>query len=179
MPTVGTLRSRLALAALLAGCSTSAAPVGGCPRFVSEANLSSPSVSFANDVMPIFQATCGIGGESCHGDPSVTQDFRPLPFLGYYDSDGGATAFPTVRDGLVGVLSSENILMNLVTAGDPTKSFLMHKMDGDQCTLIPQCMTGNSPRPNCGSSMPYQTDLLDVGSRDTIRRWIQQGALDN
>jgi hypothetical protein len=85
-----------------------------------------------------------------------------------------------VLGGLVGVKSTEDLSMNLVTAGDPAQSFLMHKMDGDQCTLVSQCMMGNSFRPNCGVFMPYQAPtLLDVPTRDTVRRWIAQGAKDN
>lgn len=128
--------------------------------------------------MPIFQASCAIGGASCHGDPTVVASSRP--FLGYFGnpSDAGATA--SVRTGLVGVKSSEDLSMNFVTAGDPAQSFLMHKMDGDQCTLIPECMMPGSYRPNCGVFMPYQAaSILDVAARDVVRRWIGQGAPDN
>ena len=70
--------------------------------------------------------------------------------------------------------------MNFVTAGDPAQSFLMHKMDGDQCTLIPECMVPGSYRPNCGVFMPYQAaSILDVAARDVVRRWIGQGAQNN
>jgi hypothetical protein len=64
--------------------------------------------------------------------------------------------------------------MAYVKAGDPSQSFLMRKMDGDQCVLDAQCagMT-------CQTSMPQNLPLLDVAPRDVVRRWIAQGAADN
>ena len=127
--------------------------------------------------MPIFQSSCGLT-ESCHGDPSVVSESRP--FLGYSNPDGGASFLQMVLAGIVGVKSTEDLSMNLITPGDPAQSFLMHKMDDDQCTLITECMVGHSFRPNCGVFMPYQfPDVLDADARDTVRRWIKQGAQDN
>ena len=144
---------------------------------MSATDLLTPSVSFGNDVKPILQASCAIGGASCHGDPTVLASSRP--FLGFADhADAGTDT--SVIDGLVGVKSSEDPSMNLVTAGDPAHSFLMHKMDGDQCTLISECMVAGSHRPNCGVFMPYQApSILDVARRDVVRRWIGQGAQGN
>jgi hypothetical protein len=172
------------LTILLCACaSSSSSPdaggaAGGCPPYVSTADLSTPIVSLRGDVMPIFERSCAIGGGSCHGDPTVVANARP--FLGYSGADGGSQVPQAIRSGLVGVKSGEDLLMSLVTAGDPTKSFLMHKMDGDQCTLIQECMVGVSYRPNCGVFMPYQAPtILDMSTRDTVRRWIEQGAADN
>ena len=185
MTRVGTQRAALILHSLacLTACSSSpsapdAQASGGCPAYVSTANLSTPIVSFGSDVLPIFERACAVGGGSCHGDASAVANARP--FLGYFGGDGGADVMQAVRVGLVGVKSGEDLMMNLVTAGDPIRSFLMHKMDGDQCTLIKECMVGASYRPNCGVFMPYQApDLLDVSTRDTVRRWIAQGAAEN
>jgi hypothetical protein len=170
-------------AGVSSGCASSpavsdAATAGGCPPYVSNADLSTPMVSFNTGVMPIFQVRCASGGANCHGDPSVRAVARP--FLGYPDRDADAGTVASVLDGLVGVKSGEDPSMNLVTAGDPALSFLMHKMDGDQCTLIAQCMVPGSYRPNCGVFMPYQApSILDVTTRDVVRRWIKQGAQDN
>lgn len=166
---------------VMAACSSSAsnsdAGAGGCQPYVSTANLDTPVVSFAADVMPILSGTCAVNA-SCHGDPSVVAEGRPL--LGYGSADAGMAAAQTILDGLVGVKSSEDLSMNRITAGDPSQSFLMHKLDDDQCTLIAQCMMGTSLRPNCGVFMPYQyPDILDVSTRDVIRRWIHQGARNN
>jgi hypothetical protein len=97
--------------------------------------------------------------------------------------------------------------MPFVTPNDPSNSFLMHKMDDDQCTLS-NCVVNNVPvldqldypgGPNspsnwCGQSMPYNAALLPASpacggsqdctatpsyARDTVRLWIAQGALNN
>jgi len=65
--------------------------------------------------------------------------------------------------------------MPLVTASDPSKSYLMHKLDGDQCQYNAEC-SGQS----CLSLMPSGgTQLLPVATRDVVRRWIAQGAQNN
>jgi hypothetical protein len=178
-----TVLAASALAGLSLGCASSstaadAGTSGGCPRYVSNADLSTP-ILFETDVLsPIFEATCAAGGQSCHGDPSVVSSARP--FLGYFDHRADAGTAGSVLGGLVGVKSMEDPSMNLVTAGDPEQSFLMHKMDGDQCTLIEQCMVTGSSRPNCGVFMPYQApSTLDVAQRDAVRGWIKQGAKIN
>jgi hypothetical protein len=157
----------------------------GCTAYTSTASLTSPTVSFKTDVLPLFQRSCGISGGTCHGmyqggqqnlylaEPSSNMDG---------DGDGGA-----ILMGLVGVKSVEDPTMNLVTAGDLTTSFLMHKMDGDQCTLETSCeaadgaiITGTATVTTpCGSAMPYLNPLLAVSDRDTVRRWIAQGAMNN
>ena len=169
------------LSGALGACSSAttvasdAGAVGLCPPNVADADLSKPTVSFAADIMPIFQQSCALPGGNCHGDPSVVSSFRPL--LGSSDGDAGVGTRQSVWNGLVGVKSGEDLAMNLITPGDPAASFLMHKVDGDQSMLISECMVPGSHRPNCGAFMPYQAPaILAVSTRDTIRRWIQQGA---
>ena len=53
-----------------------------------------------------------------------------------------------VYSGLVGKDASvpvEENCMPYVTAGDPTRSYLMHKLDGDMC-VVDCCITNNTPR---------------------------------
>jgi hypothetical protein len=69
--------------------------------------------------------------------------------------------------------------MNFVKAGDPENSFLMLKLDGDQCLHDSQCVKGT-----CGGVMPLDNakpfdNQLPVSERDTFRRWISQGAKQN
>ncbi|HLK37996.1 MAG TPA: hypothetical protein VKU41_14645 [Polyangiaceae bacterium] len=166
-----------------AGCSpastatdTPAGTGGGCPAYVSAADLSKPATSLARDVLPIFSAHCAVGGASCHGDPSVVAQARPLLGVGASDASPAEVA-SAIFGGLVGVKSSEDLSMDLVAAGDPEQSFLMHKMDGDQCRFISECMVDGSYRPNCGVFMPYQAPtVIDPSLRDVVRRWIAQGA---
>lgn len=156
------------------GGSGSGGGDAGCQAYTSDADLTMPTVSFANQIMPVFQASCGIAGATCHGNPNVASMGRP--FLDY--PDGGANA-GMVLAAIVGKPSTEDPQMDVIKAGDPANSFLMHKLDGDQCTLAAACAKGGSPYPDCGLQMPYSSPPLDQATRDTIRRWIAQGASNN
>ena len=97
--------------------------------------------------------------------------------------------------------------MPFVTPGDPAHSYIMRKLDGDQCTLTASCVMNNVPVATmqdtpgtagvsnwCGASMPLNSDPVPNGpacggtdnckdplkfSRNTIRAWIAQGAPNN
>jgi hypothetical protein len=127
----------------------------------------SPAVSFKNDVLPILTFSCTF--KACHGTMSG-------PNNGIYlgEHPPMTTANPSAIVTALLKPSGELPSMPYVTPNDPGKSFLMHKMDGDQCTLDMQCAGGS-----CGSSMPTGSPLLEVDKRDTVRRWIAQGAKDN
>ncbi len=64
--------------------------------------------------------------------------------------------------------------MKLIEPGDPAKSFLMRKLDGDACMFDAVCVNGS-----CGESMPQKSELIDPATRDAVRRWIHQGAKEN
>jgi hypothetical protein len=98
------------------------------------------------------------------------------PYLGNFD---GGTDASTVVQGLVGVTSNEDPTMVTVVAGDPGNSYLMHKLDGDQCTLASACASSKTQYTDCGQQMPYSSPPLDEPTRDIIRRWIAQGAKNN
>jgi hypothetical protein len=145
----------------------------GCTAYeVPDADLTTPTVAFAKDVLPTFQRSCGIAGATCHGSTSVVKvDQRP--YLGQFD---GGTDAAVVVNGLVGVQSPEDPSGVIVKAGDPANSYLMHKLDGDQCIFAPQCAQSQTQYNDCGQQMPYSSSALDQPTRDTIRRWIAQGA---
>jgi hypothetical protein len=195
-----------------------------CVQFTDDAGLTAPVVSFKKDVMPVFEHSCGLSG-SCHGD--TTDVAQRGIFLGCdvnYPSPSTTTCTLTtdptqqVYAGLVGSADGgadsglyvplEESCMPFVTAGSPTMSYLMHKMDGDQCILT--CCTPDNIAVNaaevqtenltvsgngwCGQFMPYNVALLTLGpvcggtsdctsavvaTRDTVRAWIAQGALNN
>jgi hypothetical protein len=155
---------------------TTTAGDGACPDPAdkSDADLTTPQVSFASDIMPIFQMSCGIGGQACHGATSAAQG-EGL-FLGYFD---GGTDPSQVHALLVGVPSQEDPQMNRVTAGQPSKSYLWQKVDNLQCNQVSACAAGGSMYPNCGSSKPYDNPPLDAPTLDKIQRWIAQGANAN
>jgi hypothetical protein len=172
--------------ALVQGCSAYAPPAG--------TDLTTPTVSFRNDVLPIMAVTCALS--DCHaypGDPQ-TEDLILGVAEGGVDEDSGTTtadggadggdvdAGPTIVPGtasaivanIVGVSSKELTTMNRVTASDPSNSFLQHKIDGDNCLYTTQCVDQS-----CGDQMPDKSDQLSEASRLIIRRWIAQGAKDN
>ena len=156
---VGSLLSMLAFAVPLAGCPGETE--GTCKDYSppSSFDAQSPTVSFAKDVMPIFAQSCAF--TSCHGSPTGSTNGV---FLGGGDAK-------RVHEAIVEVPSTKLPTMSFVKAGDPRESFLLRKVDGSQCALNAQC-TGSS----CGDSMPHNDDALPLELRDTIRRWIAQGA---
>jgi hypothetical protein len=164
---------------------------GLTPDFTSCAPLTKPTVSFGKDIVPIFETKCGVNA-SCHGDPVA-----PLvgqPFLGL--AKGGTDPSMVIR-GIVGVRSPEAPSVDIVKPGDPANSYMMHKLDGDQCQFASACNAQNMIAwTACGLQMPIDSVIplcLDsqaecvsqqalakqYGYRDQIRRWIAQGAANN
>ena len=137
---------------------------GSCQPYVVPAgtDLMTPAVTFSTNVMgQVFVNNCGTS--SCHGDK---------PGMGGLFLGASAADAATVYAEIVGKNSSELTSMPFVTAGDPSKSYLMHKMDGDQCQFDAECVA-----PSCLAAMPNgATMLLPVAYRDIVRRWIAQGA---
>lgn len=139
----------LALVVASTGCSSS-----------DDNNTPSGPVSFRNDVAPVLRNTCGLSN-SCHGSGST----NGVLFAG----DPA-----TVRASLVNVKAPQLSTMNFVTPGDPSQSYLIHKLDGDQKQFSADCTIAD-----CGTQMPQGQPALAPSVRDTIRRWITEGAADN
>jgi hypothetical protein len=141
-----------------------------CAAYVVPAgtDLLQPAVSFRSDVMKLFNASCG--ASTCHGTTSAPQGNL---FLGLESARGADAAM--VRAGLVGRAAGELPSMSLVTAGDPGRSYLMHKLDADQCLFASGCSGGD-----CQAFMPSgAAQSLPVATRDVVRRWIASGAADD
>ncbi len=145
---------------VVASCSSSSDSGTACTEYKSTIDLQNPQVSMKTNVMPILQQSCMFS--SCHGGGSgkITM------------TSGDSTK---TRAALVDVPAPEMPSMKIVATGDPSNSWLMKKVDGDVCLFKGKCVDD----PNCADTMPQGNDLLDVGSRDVIRRWIAQGAKDN
>jgi hypothetical protein len=153
---------------VVAACSSSSGTMSS-----SSGSVDAGPISFKTDVVAgILNNSCGFS--SCHGSTTAPQGGL---FLGLQTAKGSDAS--QVRGKIVGVNSGENPTMPYITAGDPTKSFLMHKMDGDQDTLKAQCTGQVTGAVACGVSMPQGSDLLPQDTRDKVRAWIAQGALDN
>lgn len=144
----------------LAGCPADDGGGSSCEDYSPPASFDAlqPAATFSKDVMPIFGQSCAFS--TCHGS---TVGSANGVFLG---KDA-----PRVHAAIVGVKGDELATMPFVTPGNPRESYLMRKLDGSQCALDAQC-TGGS----CQSSMPKNEALLDLTTRDTVRRWIAQGA---
>lgn len=139
---------------------------GACVPYMAPgtSQLQSPAVSFVTDVMPVFTANCS--SASCHGIAGSPQGGL---FLGAELQHGADSQ--TVHDGLVGMASVQLPMMSFVSPGDPTNSYLMHKLDADQCQFAEQCVGHDCLKP-----MPYDIGALTTDKRDIVRRWIAQGA---
>ena len=111
-------------------------------------------VSFANDVQPLFQQSCGTAS-TCH--------FKSLPSgklsLGAGKSHGA----------LVGVASDVAACGDriMVVPGNANESYLLDKLVETGAPAI------------CGKRMPYDKAKLSDAKRQLITDWICQGALDN
>jgi hypothetical protein len=145
-----------------------------CPG-TSGLDLTTPAVSFARDVFPIFAANCN--QVACHGSTD-----GPKAAL-YHGPPADATPadITAVFDGLERASVAVNTMM-LIAAGDPAGSFLMRKVEGCQNSLGLSCtqILPNECELPCGEPMPpLPRDVYPgLGQDDvnTIRRWIAQGA---
>lgn len=153
------------------GDSSSSSSSGGMsdPCFdYASFNGMSPTVKFSADVLPIFRGSCGVN-TSCHSSPAGPAG---QPYLGPPLSDGTAASgqIDTIFMQNVNAVASKAKTMKIVNPGSPETSFLMHKMDASLTCDFVKCEAG------CGVSMPKDATILAQSDRDTVRRWIAQGA---
>jgi hypothetical protein len=78
--------------------------------------------------------------------------------------------------------------MDLVDPDDPDDSYLMHKIDGDMCSLMSptnQCAAVAGLQLNatitvpCGIQMPQNSAPLGSAEATLVWEWIAQGATNN
>jgi hypothetical protein len=133
-------------------------------------------VHFQADVLPILRTSCGLSA-SCHGSESGPGGQH---YYGPKNSDGNVTAdqIKAIFDQSVNQPAVADPTINVITPGDPSKSFLMYKLDGDpnatdqvSCEKL-ECAKDKS----CLSAMPEGGPQLPSDKRNIIRRWIAQGA---
>jgi hypothetical protein len=116
-----------------------AAPVAQAPA--------EPQVSFAREIQPIFTANC-----SCH--------------IGSFPQEGLNLGPGQAFANIVNVASGQSPL-DFVEPGDPTKSYIIHKLNNTQRTV------GGS-----GVRMPFG-GRLTAARIQLIEKWITQGAQNN
>jgi len=126
------------------------------------------NVSFADDVMPIFEDNCASG--NCHGSTSTPDADL---YLGSSSGNDAAT-IDEVYGELVNVDAYAAYPMVRVKPGDPENSWLMIKLDGDMS--CPQAAPNCSG--SCGQRMPRGTGAMPLPQNelDLIRSWIANGA---
>jgi hypothetical protein len=166
---------------LIASACSSSSSGGDCYDYTTF-DGTAPAVHFQADVLPIFRQSCGLSS-SCHGSenpPAAGQHY-----LGPSLSDPAPTAaqIKEILDGM-NQKSADEPDMNVVTAGHPETSFLMYKLDGpnDPTSTDPSATIVDCVKLKCAASMtcllpmPSGGPQLPAEERDTIRRWIAQGA---
>jgi hypothetical protein len=153
-----------------------------------------PATHFKADVLPIFRRSCGIS-DSCHGPDSTGHINLPSnqPYLGPPDGGKDPTQadIDMILDGIIGRSAEipgtpdpkpEPDGFKMVDPSHPETSFLMWKIDAvfnsdgtsTFCKDL-KCAGSNS----CGDSMPQGGPELESGDKETIRRWIAQGAMND
>src|SRR5580704_14183829 len=170
------------------------------------ANPSTSTVSLQNDLMPIIQSNCSIGGTSagggsCHGDPDAAGSAEPGGSRQYFGpptpplSPTTTPSLTTIYNGFVktaagkAVPSLEDPSMDIVDPGDISMSFLWLKLTTDSNTLIASPLCNRGDLGTCGSQMPlpYSADGGATGAvvplaqadLDVFCNWIAQGAKNN
>lgn len=127
-------------------------PTGTCPIPVAKA-----APSFATDLVPAIQASCGSNASSCHG---------PTTPAGHITYAGAASE---VYARLVNATPSNAPAgWVLIKPGVPSQSWLLEKVTKDQ--------PGGS---GYGTRMPQGAPNLCQPTVDTITAWVNAGAPNN
>ena len=117
------------------------------------------SPSFAADIVPAIQSSCGSSATSCHGGAAPTGHvmYSGTPAQIYAQLVKVAPANAPAGVGWV-----------LVSPSDPTHSWILEKVTKDQ--------PGGS---GYGTRMPQAAPNLCQPTVDTLTAWISAGALNN
>jgi hypothetical protein len=134
-----------------------------------------PPPKWKEGVAPLFHNSCAFS--SCHG---TTTPQNGLTLDGTDDASRKA-----VRDALINKVacqptasmpcSRKDTSLLLVVPGDPAKSFLIHKLNGDFKDL--SCLS--IPVTKCGAQMPNTGLPLSGGEIGLVTEWVRLGALDD
>jgi hypothetical protein len=153
------------LAALFGGVA-GCAPAGMSPPDASPACASADVTQIdppadggaaSSDVGKIVARSCALGG--CHaGSPGAADLTLPV--------DSGAWVA-----NLVNRRSRENPALMLVEPGEPERSWMVHKLTGDFCSLASTCTS----QLGCGLRMPLGSPL-PADDIMTIFLWVRAGA---
>lgn len=151
MPSVGIVVS---LTVFLIGCAGDGTGLdaNGLPFDTAGVGPPTNGSTLSNDVQPIFSSKCAFSG--CHGGTSPQQDQNLSTGLAYSN--------------VVNVPSMEVPSLVRIRPGQPDSSYLIHKINGTQALVG-----------GFGGRMPLGDQPLSAIEIQTIREWVQNGALDN
>lgn len=131
----------------------------------------SPMVNFKVDVVQnIFQKNCSLN-DGCHAAQQMGSTAQP--YLGPISGTVVDAQKNQVYAEIAGVAAVKEPDMMIVDPGHPETSFIMYKIDHDLACSRLKCGAA------CGDPMPQKATQLEKTDRDTVRRWIAQGALNN
>ncbi|MFT3768622.1 MAG: hypothetical protein QM820_24515 [Minicystis sp.] len=166
------------------GGSTSSSGTGGttptaaCFDYTSF-DATTPAVHFQADVLPILRLSCGLS-QSCHGNENGPGGQH---YYGPKNSDPAPTAaqIQAIFDQSVDKPSVANPTMKVIAPGDPANSFMLYKLDGDPSAKDKDAQVSCdklacAADKTCLDAMPQGGPQLPADKRDTLRRWIAQGA---
>jgi hypothetical protein len=160
-------------------CTTATCPVCTGPA----ASDAGAAVSFSQDILPIFQNSCGIGADTCHGSYGGGQQSLYLAEpVSAGDGYGDAGA---ILKGIVGKPSLEAPMLDLVSAGNPEQSYVMKKIDGDMCSAMSDCVQPGASTLTttitvpCGVPMPETGTPITSQNATLVWQWIAAGAQNN
>ena len=154
----------LALTTLLAACTDDDTTLTGSAPPASTQTPAGQPRSFTKDIIPILTGSCALS--SCHGD--VTASAGVGIFLPIGDPNG-------IYDALLNKTSTDAQGAHFVVAGDPSKSFLVAKLNGNFSAYTSVCANKD-----CGQIMPPPpTAALDASDVQQVTLWIMEGAKNN
>lgn len=139
------MRQPLSLLALVTGVLVIASCSSETPT-----TTTTDDATFKRDVMPIVRESCAL--TACHSSEQKN--------LGIFLSNDTAQVYAELQK------TSAQSGQKFVVAGDPTKSYLVTKMEDKQ------------KKPEQGTQMPPDA-LVPTADREAIKSWIKAGAKNN
>lgn len=154
-------------------------------------------VNFQSQIVPIFARSCGTNGTGCHGRDAyganknmecrgwLTLENAALGSKFYSGPQNGATTGctdMTVYQRIMQLkvwqcLSAPQYPAYYVKAGDPSKSYIMNKLNGvNMCKENASSPSEQMPPPMQENPIPY---VISASDKALIQQWITEGALDN
>jgi hypothetical protein len=151
-------------------------------------------VNFRAQIVPILQRSCGTDGPGCHARDAYGAN-KNMECRGWLALEDAALGSKFYSGSMVGQstgcpdMSLYDRLMTIkvwqclqttayyVKAGDPSKSYIMNKLNGvDMCKESATSPSDQMPPPQPENPNAYMISAADTA---LIQQWISEGALNN